>query len=90
MNAPTPAPLPTLTTIGVLARTLRVPLHRIEHVLRTRRHIRPSALAGRRKPAGWGSTTPKASPSNERRANGRSSSATLRSPSRAASNRRFC
>lgn len=47
MNEPASASLPTLTTIGVLARTLRVPLHRVEHILRTRRHIRPAALAGR-------------------------------------------
>lgn len=38
---------PQLRTPGVLAALLGVPLHRVEYVLRTRRHIRPAARAGR-------------------------------------------
>lgn len=37
---------PKLTTPGVIAATLGVPLHRVLHVLRTRRHIQPAARAG--------------------------------------------
>jgi hypothetical protein len=37
---------PQLITPGVIAAQLGVPLHRVAHVLRTRRHIRPSARAG--------------------------------------------
>jgi hypothetical protein len=37
---------PQLTTPGVIAAELRVPLHRVLRVLATRRHIRPSARAG--------------------------------------------
>jgi hypothetical protein len=37
---------PRLITPGVIAAELRVPLHRILHVLRTRAHIQPSARAG--------------------------------------------
>ncbi len=37
---------PRLTTAGVIATELRVPLHRVLHVLATRQHIRPSARAG--------------------------------------------
>lgn len=37
---------PKLNTPGRLAETLGVPLHRVLHVLRTRNHIRPAALAG--------------------------------------------
>ena len=37
---------PRLATIGEVAKLLRVPLHRIEYVLRTRSHIRPRATAG--------------------------------------------
>ena len=39
-------PTPRLRTPGVIAATLRVPLHRVLHVLATRQHIRPSARAG--------------------------------------------
>ena len=35
-----------LITVGVIAVELRQPLHRILHVLRTRSHIRPAAIAG--------------------------------------------
>ena len=38
---------PQLRTPGVLARDIRVPLHRVLYVLRTRQHIRPAARAGR-------------------------------------------
>lgn len=37
---------PSLTTPGVIALELGVPLHRVLHVLRTRRHIVPAARAG--------------------------------------------
>jgi hypothetical protein len=37
---------PQLITPGVIAAELRVPLHRVLHVLATRRHIRPAARAG--------------------------------------------
>jgi hypothetical protein len=37
---------PKLTTPGVIASELRVPLHRVMHVLSTRPHIKPSARAG--------------------------------------------
>jgi hypothetical protein len=37
---------PRLVTAGVIAAELSVPLHRVLHVLATRRHIRPSARAG--------------------------------------------
>lgn len=37
---------PTLTTPGVIARELGVPLHRVLHVLATREHIRAAARAG--------------------------------------------
>lgn len=40
-------PIPTLRTPGVIARELGIPLHRVLYVLRTRRHILPSARAGR-------------------------------------------
>ena len=33
-------------TLGVIAKRLGAPLHRVVHVLRTREHIRPSARAG--------------------------------------------
>lgn len=42
-----PEPIPRLRTPGVLAADLREPLHRVLYVLRTRRHIRPTASAGR-------------------------------------------
>ena len=38
---------PQLITAGVLASKLRVPLHRVLYVLRTKRHIPPAARAGR-------------------------------------------
>jgi hypothetical protein len=37
---------PRLITAGVIAAELRVPLHRVLHVLATRQHIRPTARAG--------------------------------------------
>ncbi len=40
-------PVPKLRTPGVLAASLRVPLHRVLYLLRTRAHIRPTANAGR-------------------------------------------
>lgn len=40
------AVVPALLTAGVLARQLSVPLHRVQHILRTRAHIRPAATAG--------------------------------------------
>jgi hypothetical protein len=39
-------PTPRLRTPGIMASELRVPLHRVLHVLATRQHIRPSARAG--------------------------------------------
>lgn len=39
-------PEPQLITPGVIAAELGAPLHRVLHVLRTRKHIRPSARAG--------------------------------------------
>lgn len=41
-----PTPTPQLITVGVIAAELRVPLHRVQHVLATRQRIRPSARAG--------------------------------------------
>ncbi len=38
---------PRLRTPGVLAELLGVPLHRVAYILRSRRHIRPAARAGR-------------------------------------------
>ena len=38
--------IPRLITPGVIAAELGEPLHRVLHVLRTRRHIRPTARAG--------------------------------------------
>ena len=38
--------VPRLITAGVIAAELKTPLHRVTHVLATRRHIRPSARAG--------------------------------------------
>lgn len=37
---------PALLTPGKIAEALGVPLHRVQHVLATRSHIRPSARAG--------------------------------------------
>lgn len=42
-----PTTEPKLTTPGVIAQKLSVPLHRVLHVLKTRSHIRPAARAGR-------------------------------------------
>jgi hypothetical protein len=39
--------IPKLKTPGVLADDLGVPLHRVTYLLRTRRHIKPAATAGR-------------------------------------------
>jgi len=38
---------PQLITVGVMVAELKRPLHRILHVLATRKHIRPAARAGR-------------------------------------------
>jgi len=38
---------PHLRTVGVVARELGEPVHRVLYVLRTRCHIRPAARAGR-------------------------------------------
>jgi hypothetical protein len=40
------ASTPRLITAGVIAAELRVPLHRVLHVLATRQHIHPAARAG--------------------------------------------
>lgn len=37
---------PALITAGVIAEQLGEPLHRVTNVLRTRKHIRPSARVG--------------------------------------------
>jgi hypothetical protein len=37
---------PQLITAGIIAGELHVPLHRVLHVLATRKHIQPSARAG--------------------------------------------
>jgi hypothetical protein len=42
----TTATVPQLITPGVIAQELRVPLHRVLHVLATRRHILPRARGG--------------------------------------------
>ena len=42
-----PGPIPKLRTPGVLAAALGEPLHRVLYVLRTRKHIQPTANAGR-------------------------------------------
>lgn len=39
-------PPPQLRTVGRMAAELGEPIHRITHILATRRHIRPSARAG--------------------------------------------
>jgi hypothetical protein len=39
--------VPRLRTPGVLANELGEPIHRVLYVLRTRKHIQPSARAGR-------------------------------------------
>lgn len=38
---------PQLITSGVIADRVPAPLDRVQHVLRTRQHIRPAARAGR-------------------------------------------
>ena len=38
--------IPNLITPGVIAEELGQPLHRIQHVLATRSHIRPAARGG--------------------------------------------
>ena len=43
----TDRPVARLRTPGVLAAELGVPLHRVEYVLQSRPHIKPSARAGR-------------------------------------------
>lgn len=42
-----PNPGPKFITVGVLAELLHAPLHRVQHILRTRSHIHPAAYAGR-------------------------------------------
>ena len=37
---------PQLHTTGRVAGELRIPLHRVQHILRTRPHIEPTARAG--------------------------------------------
>lgn len=37
---------PKLWTVGKIADELRVPIHRVRHILKTRPHIRHRALAG--------------------------------------------
>ena len=37
---------PKLLTSGRIANELGVPIHRVVRILRTRRHIKPTALAG--------------------------------------------
>ncbi|MDB5334996.1 MAG: hypothetical protein JWN70_615 [Planctomycetaceae bacterium] len=39
--------VPNLITAGVIARKLGASLHRVQHILATRPHIHPTALAGR-------------------------------------------
>lgn len=39
--------IPQVITVGAMAARLGVPLHRVTHVLKTRPHIKPAALAGR-------------------------------------------
>jgi hypothetical protein len=36
-----------LNTVGVLAQKLNQPVHRVQYLLRTRKHIAPVAIAGR-------------------------------------------
>ena len=37
---------PKLITVGIIAEELGEPLHRVLHVIATRKHIKPSARAG--------------------------------------------
>ncbi len=39
--------VPRLRTPGVIAEELDCPLHQVQYILRTRKHIRPVARAGR-------------------------------------------
>ena len=39
--------VPQIYTRGLIAQILNVPVHRIEYILETRRHIRPRGIAGR-------------------------------------------
>ncbi len=41
-----PKTTPRLITPGVIAADVKAPLHRVLHVLATRRHIQPAARAG--------------------------------------------
>ncbi len=38
---------PSLLTLGRMSELLKTPRHRVAYVLRTRHHIRPTAMAGR-------------------------------------------
>ena len=38
--------IPRLVTVGVIAKELDEPIHRVEYILRTRKHIAPRATAG--------------------------------------------
>lgn len=42
-----PKTIPKLITVGVIAERLNVPIHRVHHVLSTRPHIQPAAVAGK-------------------------------------------
>lgn len=39
-------PIPHLPTAGMIAEHLQVSLHRVQYILRTRKHIKPSAYGG--------------------------------------------
>lgn len=38
---------PELNTLGKVAQHLRVPVHRVQYIVRSRPHLRPAATAGR-------------------------------------------
>lgn len=38
--------VPKLITPGVIAKEIHQPLHRVQHILKTRSHIQPAARAG--------------------------------------------
>ena len=40
-------PPPALATLGTVSEQLGQPIHRIAYILRTRKHIQPTATAGR-------------------------------------------
>jgi len=40
-------PPPALATLGTVSEQLGQPVHRIAYILRTRKHIQPTATAGR-------------------------------------------